>query len=164
MYGVAFWLPQIIGSLSGLNDVSVAFLSAIPYLFAAVCMVPVARHSDATGERRWHVAVPCAVGAVAMFGTAIVDAPIPGLILLSCTAIADLGGPRSLLGAAHERAEWSSRRGRSGAHQFDRKRGRVCRTVARWLCQRRHQQLLRRVVRGRRLVARSCNRGSGDST
>lgn len=87
MYGVAFWLPQIVGSLSGLDDVSVALLSAVPYLFAAVCMVPVARHSDATGERRWHVAVPCAVGAVAMFGAAIVDAPIPGLMLLSCTAI-----------------------------------------------------------------------------
>ena len=87
MYGVAFWLPQIIRNLSGLNDFAVGLLSAVPYLAAAICMVPVARHSDATGERRWHVAVPCAVGAVAMFGAAIVDTPILGLILLSCTAI-----------------------------------------------------------------------------
>lgn len=87
MYGVAFWLPQIIRNLSGLHDFAVGLASAVPYLLAAICMVPVARHSDATGERRWHVAVPCAAGALAMFGMTIIDMPIPGLLLLSCAAI-----------------------------------------------------------------------------
>jgi MFS transporter, ACS family, tartrate transporter len=87
MYGVAFWLPQIIRNLSGLGDVAVGFASALPYLAAALCMVPVARHSDRTGERRWHVAVPCALGGLAMLATAFVDNPIAGLALLSCGAI-----------------------------------------------------------------------------
>ncbi|MBI4886764.1 MAG: MFS transporter [Acidobacteria bacterium] len=87
MYGVAFWLPQIVRNLSGLGDVGVGLVSAIPYLLAAVCMVPVAKHSDATGERRWHVAAPAAFGAAAMLGTAAVSSPVPGLVLLSCAAI-----------------------------------------------------------------------------
>ena len=87
MYGVAFWLPQIIRNLSGLGDLAVGFASALPYLAAALCMVPVARHSDRTGERRWHVAVPCALGGLAMLATAFVGNPIAGLALLSCGAI-----------------------------------------------------------------------------
>jgi ACS family tartrate transporter-like MFS transporter len=87
MYGVAFWLPQIIRNLSGLSDFAVGFASAVPYLLAAICMVPVARHSDKTRERRWHVAVPCAAGGIAMVATAFVDNPVAGLLLLSCGAI-----------------------------------------------------------------------------
>lgn len=87
IYGVSFWLPQIIRNLSGLGDFAVGLTSAIPYLLAAICMVPVARHSDATGERRWHVAVPCATGAAAMFGAAFIETPVLGMILLSCAAI-----------------------------------------------------------------------------
>ncbi len=87
MYGVAFWLPQIVRNLSGLGDLGVGFLSAVPYLLAAICMVPIARHSDATGERRWHVAVPAALGALAMAGSALVDSPVLALGLLSCAAI-----------------------------------------------------------------------------
>ncbi len=87
MYGVAFWLPQIVRNLSGLGDFAVGLVSAVPYLLAAICMVPVAKHSDATGERRWHVAVPAALGSVAMVGSALADSPVLALVLLSCAAI-----------------------------------------------------------------------------
>jgi ACS family tartrate transporter-like MFS transporter len=87
MYGVAFWLPQIIRNLSGLGDFAVGLISAVPYLVAALCMVPVAKHSDATGERRWHVAVPAAFGSLAMIGSAMADSPFLALVLLSCAAI-----------------------------------------------------------------------------
>jgi ACS family tartrate transporter-like MFS transporter len=56
LYGISFWLPQILRSQSGWSDVRVSVLSALPYLAAAVGMVMVAAHSDRTGERRWHVA------------------------------------------------------------------------------------------------------------
>ena len=87
MYGVAFWLPQIVRNLSGFGDFAVGLASALPYLAAAVSMVPVARHSDQTGERRWHVAVPCALGGLAMVATAYAGNPVAGLALLSCGAI-----------------------------------------------------------------------------
>ena len=87
MYGVAFWLPQIVRNLSGLGDFAVGLLSAVPYLLAALCMVPFAKHSDATGERRWHVAAAAAFGATAMVGSALVGSPTFALLLISCTAI-----------------------------------------------------------------------------
>jgi MFS transporter, ACS family, tartrate transporter len=87
MYGIAFWLPQIVRNLSNLGDVAVGLVSAIPYLVAAICMVPIARHSDATGERRWHIAVPALAGGVAVIGCTLVGSPLLGLALLSCTAV-----------------------------------------------------------------------------
>jgi ACS family tartrate transporter-like MFS transporter len=66
LYGIGFWLPQILKSASGASDFSVGLLSAIPYAAGAVAMVIVGRHSDRTGERRWHVAVAAAVGAAGL--------------------------------------------------------------------------------------------------
>ena len=61
LYGVGLWLPQIVKGLSGLGDVMVGIVSAVPYVAAAAGMVLVGRHSDRTGERRWHVAGPAFV-------------------------------------------------------------------------------------------------------
>jgi ACS family tartrate transporter-like MFS transporter len=42
----------------------VGWINAIPYLVAAIAMLPVGWHSDRTGERRWHVAIAAATSAV----------------------------------------------------------------------------------------------------
>jgi len=65
-YGVAFWLPQIVKSFSGLDNTTVATLSALPYVAASIAMVLVANHSDRTRERRWHVAAPAFAGALGL--------------------------------------------------------------------------------------------------
>jgi MFS transporter, ACS family, tartrate transporter len=65
-YGVAFWLPQVVKSFSGLDNTTVASLSALPYVAASIAMVLVAHHSDRTGERRWHVAAPAFSGALGL--------------------------------------------------------------------------------------------------
>jgi len=65
-YGVAFWLPQIVKSFSGLSNSAVAMLSAVPYLSASICMVIIANHSDKTGERKWHVALPAFAGCLGL--------------------------------------------------------------------------------------------------
>ena len=65
-YGVAFWLPQIVKSFSGLSNSAVAMLSAVPYLSASICMVIIANHSDKTRERRWHVALPAFAGCLGL--------------------------------------------------------------------------------------------------
>jgi ACS family tartrate transporter-like MFS transporter len=65
-YGVAFWLPQIVKSFSGLSNSTVAMLSAVPYLAASICMVIVAGHSDNTRERKWHVALPAFAGCLGL--------------------------------------------------------------------------------------------------
>ena len=59
LYGVGFWMPQMIKELSKtLTTTQVGFLSAIPYIVASIVMLLVARHSDKTNERRYHVAFP----------------------------------------------------------------------------------------------------------
>jgi MFS transporter, ACS family, tartrate transporter len=63
MYGVTLWLPTVIRSLSGLSYVMTGLVSALPFVVTAIAMVLVGMHSDRTGERRWHTAVPAFVGA-----------------------------------------------------------------------------------------------------
>ena len=65
-YGVAFWLPQIVKSFSGLGNATVALISAAPYLAASISMVLVANHSDRSGERRWHVALSAFAGCLGL--------------------------------------------------------------------------------------------------
>ncbi|WP_332853922.1 MFS transporter [Duganella sp. S19_KUP01_CR8] len=66
LYGVSFWLPQLIKN-SGVKDVlDIGLLTAIPYSVAAVVMVLAARHSDRSGERRWHAAAAAVAGALGL--------------------------------------------------------------------------------------------------
>jgi MFS family permease len=54
LYGLSFWMPQIIHD-SGVHGIAkVGLLSSVPYMVAAVVMILVGRNSDRTGERRWH--------------------------------------------------------------------------------------------------------------
>jgi MFS transporter, ACS family, tartrate transporter len=69
-YGISLWLPTVIKSLSGVGNFTIGVLSAIPYIAAAVAMVLVGLHSDQSGERRWHTAVPAFTGAVALVAAA----------------------------------------------------------------------------------------------
>ena len=65
-YGITFWLPSVIRSLSGVDPIAIGFLSAIPYATALVVMVLMGAHADKCGEYRWHTAGPAFVGAVAL--------------------------------------------------------------------------------------------------
>jgi ACS family tartrate transporter-like MFS transporter len=85
-YSISFWSPQIIQSFSGLGNVQVALVSAIPYIVAAVAMVVFAAHSDRTRERCGHIAVAACVGALGMAASAYVHAPVVGVLALSVAA------------------------------------------------------------------------------
>ena len=85
-YSISFWSPQIIQSLSGLGNVQVALVSAIPYIVAAIAMVIVGAHSDRTRERCAHVAAAAVVGALGMAASAYVQSPYLGVLALSVAA------------------------------------------------------------------------------
>ncbi len=57
LYGIGFWMPQVIQNF-GKSSLQIGFLTAIPYLFASIAMVIWGWHSDLTGERIWHIALP----------------------------------------------------------------------------------------------------------
>ena len=91
-YGQLLWLPQIIKGASGLSNLTVGVLSAAPPLAAAVAMVWIAAHSDYTGERRRHVALPCLVTAAGFAATAAaLQAPLLATVALTLVAIGIAG-------------------------------------------------------------------------
>jgi ACS family tartrate transporter-like MFS transporter len=82
-YGFELWLPEIVKSVSGAGNFHVTLLTAIPYLVATVVMVAVAHHSDRTGERRRHVAIPAFVAAAGFGAAAFLGNPVLALVALS---------------------------------------------------------------------------------
>jgi MFS transporter, ACS family, tartrate transporter len=64
VYGFGFWAPKIVKSLSHLTDQQVGLVLVIPYACATLAMVLWGRHSDRTGERKWHLAIPGVVGTI----------------------------------------------------------------------------------------------------
>jgi ACS family tartrate transporter-like MFS transporter len=87
LYGIGFWMPQVLKTF-GLSNVAIGFLTALPYLVAAVGMVVAGRHSDATGERVLHVAVPLLLAAAA-FGWSSVAGPL--VLVMVALTLATLG-------------------------------------------------------------------------
>jgi ACS family tartrate transporter-like MFS transporter len=76
-YGISLWLPNLIRSLSGVSDFVIGLLSTIPYIAAAISMVLVGMHSDRSGERRWHTALPAFVGAAGLLLAAQSTSVVP---------------------------------------------------------------------------------------
>ncbi len=66
MYGFGFWLPQIVKGLGNLSNFEVGLATALPYAAAALTMYLWGRHSDRTGERTWHIALPAFAGAAGL--------------------------------------------------------------------------------------------------
>jgi D-galactonate transporter len=73
-YGFELWSPSIIKGF-GASDAMVGLINAIPYLVAAVCMLIVGRHSDRTGERRWHVALGATASAIGFGLSSMAESP-----------------------------------------------------------------------------------------
>jgi MFS transporter, ACS family, tartrate transporter len=70
IYGFNIWFPTIVKRATGLPNLTVSLLSAMPYVAGAVAMLWIGWHSDRTNERRWHTAIPLFVGG-AFLGLAI---------------------------------------------------------------------------------------------
>jgi ACS family tartrate transporter-like MFS transporter len=87
MYGFGLWLPQIIEGFTDQSVLAVGLLAAIPYLVAAIGMVLVGRHSDQSGERRWHVAAAAFVGALGLVLSAALQQSPLALVGLSLAAL-----------------------------------------------------------------------------
>ncbi|MFC3107502.1 MFS transporter [Undibacterium arcticum] len=62
-YGITLWLPTFIKSTGVSDPLHIGLLSAIPYICAIFTMFFFARSADKHCERRWHLIVPCMMGA-----------------------------------------------------------------------------------------------------
>jgi ACS family tartrate transporter-like MFS transporter len=73
IYGLGFWLPQIVNGLGDLTKMQVGLITAIPYVGAAAAMFLCGRHSDKVNERVWHVVIPAFLGALGFLAAAYLD-------------------------------------------------------------------------------------------
>jgi MFS transporter, ACS family, tartrate transporter len=65
VYGKAYFLPLMIKGLGYSND-AVGYITTIPAIVGVIGMLIFSRRSDRTGERVWHLAVPCFLGAAGL--------------------------------------------------------------------------------------------------
>ena len=86
-YGVSFWMPQVIQTY-GQTPLQIGFLTAIPFFFAAVAMVAWGAHSDRTGERIWHVALPLLAAGLAFAWSATT---LPLWLIMVALTLATVG-------------------------------------------------------------------------
>jgi MFS transporter, ACS family, tartrate transporter len=97
LYGLTYWLPQIIKGMAtdmGLDRVTgvsintlTGYLVTVPYAFAMVAMIWWTRHSDVTRERVWHVICPAVVSGLALIASAYLGNPVLTAVALVICAM-----------------------------------------------------------------------------
>jgi ACS family tartrate transporter-like MFS transporter len=94
VYSKNFFLPLMIKTM-GYNDQTVGYLSALPNLFGCVGMILFSRSSDRTGERIWHVALPCLLACAGLLGAGL-TLTINPVLAMACFCLAGFGISASL--------------------------------------------------------------------
>jgi MFS transporter, ACS family, tartrate transporter len=82
VYGLSFWVGEIVDKVHGLSDVGKGFVTAIPYTIAIIGMIVIPRNSDRTGERKLHVAA-CMLIAAAAFVISTLVSPVAAVAALA---------------------------------------------------------------------------------
>lgn len=65
-YGFALWLPVIVKGVTKAGFGLTGILTALPYVAAVIGLYINAKHSDKTGERKLHVAIPLILGGICL--------------------------------------------------------------------------------------------------
>ena len=157
LYGVGFWLPQIVKAF-GLSNAATGWVVAIPYAVSAVVLVWYGRRSDRTMERKGHAAVALLVAAAGIAASTLTQDPVLTMVAFtigSCGVFAVLPVFWTL-----PTAVLSGSRG-GGGHRGDQLGGQPLgfrRTLRDGLDEGRHRQLQRRIAADRRRG----NPGHGD--
>lgn len=127
-YAVNFWMPTIVQELgiAPADFFKVGLVSMIPWSFAVVAQIWWARHSDRSGERRWHSAGGLIVAIVGLLMLAFAGhAPVPSLVALTlvtvgtgCWVVTFWSLPTSILSgaAAAVGIAWINSFGNLGGH------------------------------------------------
>jgi MFS transporter, ACS family, tartrate transporter len=80
-YGIFLWLPRILVEASGASGFRLSLLTAIPFVAALIAMVVIGRHSDRTGERKFHVAACALTASIGLFLAVIFKDNVAMLVL-----------------------------------------------------------------------------------
>lgn len=86
LYGLSFWLPQIIKGF-GASILAAGFLTAIPYLAGSLAMVLLSRSLDKRGGAALHTAVACAAGSLGLAAAAYAPSHLLAMAALTVAAV-----------------------------------------------------------------------------
>ncbi|AYJ47210.1 MFS transporter [Rhodococcus sp. P1Y] len=92
LYSLSFFLPSIVAGFKQTFDtdfslVTTGLIVAIPFAIGALAMVMWSRHSDRTGERIWHVALPTLIGAISIPFALYMDSPFTTMLAVTVNAV-----------------------------------------------------------------------------
>jgi ACS family tartrate transporter-like MFS transporter len=90
VYGLSFWVGEIVDKVGGLSDVGKGFVTAIPYAVAIVGLVAISRYSDRTGHRKPVAAVSMLLAAAA-FALSTAVSPVAAIACLAVGLFCLLG-------------------------------------------------------------------------
>jgi len=90
LYGFNFWLPTIVKGLSGLPNLTVTLISALPYFVGFVALLFIGWSSDRSGERRLHTAIPMFIAGLGLLLSAMTQAVPVLAVAMFCIAAAGL--------------------------------------------------------------------------
>jgi ACS family tartrate transporter-like MFS transporter len=82
LYTFTFWFPTMLKRLSGYSDLNVGLFGTLPYVVTLLAMQINGWHSDRTGERRWHAAIPTLIAGAALLGLARQSGSLPLVLVL----------------------------------------------------------------------------------
>ena len=82
-YGYSFWAPLVIKSLTGISNFKIGLVLGAISAVTIIGMLLNSYHSDHTGERAIHIAVPLLVMAVGLIGCALLGQPVLAIIALA---------------------------------------------------------------------------------
>ncbi|MFJ4169856.1 MFS transporter [Paenarthrobacter sp. NPDC089714] len=86
IYANTFWLPTIVKQIPGTTDLSVGFLSAIPWVCAVFAMYFAAKLQDKARSKRPLLVVALLIAAVGTFAAAVAT-PVLALVFLAIAAM-----------------------------------------------------------------------------
>lgn len=92
VYGLNFWIPSIVKSLSGLPNLIVSLIAALPYCFGFVAILVIGWHSDKTKERRWHTALSMMTASAGLLLSVVFGNFAPLAIAMLCVTGAGNAG------------------------------------------------------------------------
>jgi ACS family tartrate transporter-like MFS transporter len=82
-----FWLPLIVKSVGGLTNFQVGLVTAAPYVFAILAMIPWSRRADRTGALTFHVCMPMVAASAGFLLAALAGDPRLMLLLLGLNVV-----------------------------------------------------------------------------
>jgi ACS family tartrate transporter-like MFS transporter len=89
--GMLFFIPQIIKELGTFSNMTVGWLTMIPYICGGISMVTWGYFSDRVGERRWNLLAACVVSTIGLIIAGMTMGTWWALVGMSVAAIGFYG-------------------------------------------------------------------------